>query len=331
MTFVSKTVTRKSSFGDQRRQLRRAECYLHEGVMHREQALGQRSTHCVKPDPTIVDQRDIVYLDAKALTRNCIARELARRLPEFNVLEYAEVQDLIASEEARLRTAAVAILYIHAERFGRHADGEPGTSYVPTSLSLLEQMAPAVPRVLLSEVEVPEHILEAFHQHIRGYVPTTWPIDQVAEAIRFVAAGGTFVPQSILSLHIRSERDSGDAANSSDLNELIARFSPRQSQVLRMLWKGCSNKLIAYELRMCESTVKVHIRHIMKKLNVSNRTQVALKTRPHVLSDNRGISLVDAAGRNAPLIERSPATVEPDRAARMLLGRLEKAGPRGAP
>jgi DNA-binding NarL/FixJ family response regulator len=40
-----------------------------------------------------------------------------------------------------------------------------------------------------------------------------------------------------------------------------------------------ANKLIAYELAMCESTVKVHIRNIMKKLNATNRTQVAYLTR----------------------------------------------------
>ena len=40
-----------------------------------------------------------------------------------------------------------------------------------------------------------------------------------------------------------------------------------------------ANKLIAYELNMCESTVKVHIRNIMKKLKATNRTQVAYLTR----------------------------------------------------
>jgi DNA-binding CsgD family transcriptional regulator len=65
----------------------------------------------------------------------------------------------------------------------------------------------------------------------------------------------------------------------------LADFSPRQNEVLRMLWNGSSNKVIAYELRMSESTVKVHIRHIMKKLNVNNRTQVVLRTRPKQLEN----------------------------------------------
>jgi DNA-binding NarL/FixJ family response regulator len=60
---------------------------------------------------------------------------------------------------------------------------------------------------------------------------------------------------------------------------VIEGFTQRQSQILECLRRGMANKLIAYELDMCESTVKVHIRNIMKKLNATNRTQVAYLTR----------------------------------------------------
>lgn len=299
--------------------------------MHRDQAaLTQPKSRPVKTERPRTPRRDIFYLDAQALTRDCIAHELARRLPDFNILEHAFVRDLITSEDPRLHTAAVAILYVHADRFGQHPDEDPESSSVSNALSVLERIAPEVPRVLLSEVEVPEHILAAFHQHIRGYVPTALPIDQVAEAIRFVAAGGTFVPPSILSLHIRPNPQTEEILSAPDPNAVIARFSPRQGQVLRMLWKGCSNKLIAYELRMCESTVKVHIRHIMKKLNVSNRTQVVLKTRPQLLEDKRAIAVGGSAGREARSIEHSPAEIVSNGAGSILLGRLDPAGARSA-
>jgi len=48
--------------------------------------------------------------------------------------------------------------------------------------------------------------------------------------------------------------------------------------VLRLLHEGKQNKNIAYELGMCESTVKVHVRNLMKKLKARNRTQLALRT-----------------------------------------------------
>ena len=52
-------------------------------------------------------------------------------------------------------------------------------------------------------------------------------------------------------------------------------FTARQAAVIDALRQGKPNKIIAYELKMRESTVKVHVRNIMKKLNATNRTQVA--------------------------------------------------------
>jgi DNA-binding NarL/FixJ family response regulator len=48
--------------------------------------------------------------------------------------------------------------------------------------------------------------------------------------------------------------------------------------VIRALQQGKPNKVIAYELNMCESTVKVHVRNLMKKLKAKNRTDLAIKT-----------------------------------------------------
>lgn len=295
--------------------------------MHREQASGRPNYQCVRTVQARVQMRDIFYLDAQALTRDCIARELARRLPDFNVFEHALVQDLVASDSARIHTAAAAILYVRAERPDEHGDGNLELTAVSSDLNLLEQIAPDLPRVLLSEVEEPEYMLEAFYRRVRGYVPTTLPIDQVAEAIRFVAAGGTFVPQSILSLHTPPSPEARVVAASSELNAVTTLFSPRQTQVLRMLWKGCANKLIAYELHMCESTVKVHIRHIMKKLNVSNRTQVVLKTRPYLLDESHAISFANPIGPDKYSTERGAANEPlPSHPNGRLIGRLEGAG-----
>ena len=55
-------------------------------------------------------------------------------------------------------------------------------------------------------------------------------------------------------------------------------FTARQAAVIGALRQGKQNKIIAYELNMRESTVKVHVRNIMKKLNATNRTEVAYLT-----------------------------------------------------
>ena len=57
------------------------------------------------------------------------------------------------------------------------------------------------------------------------------------------------------------------------------RLTPRQRQVLELLGQGRPNKVIAQRLALCESTVKVHVRQIMRKLGATNRAEVALKLR----------------------------------------------------
>jgi DNA-binding NarL/FixJ family response regulator len=245
----------------------------------------------------------ILYLDEQHLTRDCIGRELARRLPEFTIIERATARDL-APDDSNLAKIALVILYVHADRMNLYADRESlDQNGIAAQLSILEEVAPEIPRIVMSEAEVPEDILEAFRRRVRGYVPTTLPIKQVAEVIRFVAAGGTFVPQSILSLHGRVNLIH-ETPHDAPVSDELADFSPRQNEVLRMLWNGSSNKVIAYELHMSESTVKVHIRHIMKKLNVNNRTQVVLRTRPRRLDNDF------SAKRTSPLSAlRAPAVI----------------------
>lgn len=218
----------------------------------------------------------LLYVDEQHFTRDCIGRELARHLPGLTVVVRAEVTELDLAGPSGNRFD-VAIINVHADRIDITADREiVDRGRVVEGLALLEQLAPETPRILLSDIEAPENIIEAFQRRIRGYLPTTLPIAQASEAIKFVLAGGTFVPQSILAKYKRPdlpEYPQPEEASS------IASFSPRQIEVLGRLWRGLSNKMIAYELNMCESTVKVHIRHIMKKLNVNNRTQVVLRTK----------------------------------------------------
>ena len=105
-----------------------------------------------------------------------------------------------------------------------------------------------------------------------GYIPASIGIDVVLEATRLTAAGGMFLPvASVLSMRDQIVARPVDAVDGEQ------RFTGRQSAVANALWRGKSNKVIAFELSMSESTVKVHIRNIMKKLNATNRTEAAFK------------------------------------------------------
>jgi DNA-binding NarL/FixJ family response regulator len=140
---------------------------------------------------------------------------------------------------------------------------------------------PGLPLVILSDLNDATEVLLAIELGARGYLPAGLPFRQVVAAIRFINAGGTYIPVCVLAASSELERTS--PAQAIDERGKSIEFSPRQTQVLERLQQGKQNKIIAYELGMCESTVKVHIRHIMKKLNARNRTQVV------VLTENLGI------------------------------------------
>jgi DNA-binding NarL/FixJ family response regulator len=214
---------------------------------------------------------NLLYIDARRLSRDCVSRQFAEHLPELSIEPAMSAVEFSLGAFTRERFA-LTILHTHMSSVD-----DAGVS---GQLSLLGQIMPGVPVVLLSDNEQVDHIVRAFRLGIRGYIPTSLPMKDAAEAIRFVWLGGSFVPPSALAASIRPPSAEGDIVDGR--NRMPARFTPRQHEVLRRLWQGKPNKIIAYELKMCESTVKVHIRHIMRKLHARNRTQVVLLTHsPH--------------------------------------------------
>src|SRR5215813_13953366 len=231
---------------------------------------------------------EIVYIDEQCLTRDCISHALGEQLPELSVETRTTARGLSPGHFGP-NGFALVVLHAHSGRIDLQAQsGRVDDNKVASELAILDEIAPDTPLVLLSDVETTQNIIEAFRRRIRGYVPTTLTINQVTEAIRFVWAGGTFIPPSVLSHYGRTALvESPEMPSQATMSD---NFSPRQNAVLRRLWMGKSNKAIAYELSMCESTVKVHIRHIMKKLNVTNRTQVVVLTRPSYFNGDAGSS-----------------------------------------
>lgn len=138
---------------------------------------------------------------------------------------------------------------------------------------------PDIPIAIISDHEDSEEAAQAFAAKAQAFVPTSLDASLVLLALGFVMDGGTFFPPNLLNgQRSGSGRRLGSqvtcAAEVGTLNG--ARPTPRQQEVLELLCEGKSNKMIARELDMQESTVKVHVRQIMRKLNASNRTQAAL-------------------------------------------------------
>jgi DNA-binding NarL/FixJ family response regulator len=213
----------------------------------------------------------VIYLDARAFTRDCVGGWLQGSLSGFTVRVLSDPDQLETVPGGNDRVRAV-IINTGPERMS--------SSTVARLLSRVGELLPETPVAVLSDLEDPQSVREAFDLGVRGYMPTSLASLVAAEAVRLVCVGGTFVPAAALLCQ-------SDHAQRSAGASLIEGFTQRQSQILDCLRRGMANKLIAYELNMCESTVKVHIRNIMKKLNATNRTQVAYMTRGYFESASR--------------------------------------------
>jgi DNA-binding NarL/FixJ family response regulator len=205
----------------------------------------------------------VIYLDPRALIRDCVGAWLQSSLSGFTVCILSDADDIKAAPVASHRVRAV-IINAGPERIS--------SATVATMVSRIRELLPETPLAVLSDFEDSESIREAFNLGVRGYIPTSVASMVAVEAVRLVCVGGTFAPMAALLCQ-------GDHSQCSEGDPQIEGFTQRQSQILECLQRGMANKLIAYELNMCESTVKVHVRNIMKKMNATNRTQVAYLTR----------------------------------------------------
>jgi DNA-binding NarL/FixJ family response regulator len=207
----------------------------------------------------------VVYLDTRAFTRDCVGGWLQSSLNEFHVVVLQSADEVekraVASEKVRS-----VIINAGPERMS--------AATITCLLARLKELFPNVPVAVLSDYEDAENVREAFNLGVQGYIPTSLASRVAIGAVHLICVGGTFAPAATLL-------SDGERRQASAGEPLIEGFTQRQSQILDCLRRGMANKLIAYELEMCESTVKVHIRNIMKKLKATNRTQVAYLTRGH--------------------------------------------------
>lgn len=216
-------------------------------------------------------QTTIVLIDPRYLTRECISNWLTLRGSDLQVHAHSSVPEAIDFHADPAPRDAVVLYNI-----GPASASDPD---VADHIAQLSEAMPTVPVSLISDREDTAAIVEALDQGVRGYVPTSISASVLMGAIHLIKVGGTFIPATAVTEmdreHLRVPSAAGSSGNGSRVFE---QFTPRQAQVLTCLRQGKANKTIAYELSMCESTVKVHVRHIMKKLNATNRTQVAFLT-----------------------------------------------------
>jgi DNA-binding NarL/FixJ family response regulator len=211
----------------------------------------------------------VLLVDSRPLTREWLAKWLEDVLGVFHVTTVAGADKV--GDEGRCADAELTILNIGPAAAADHK--------ITDEIGLLRRQLPDVPIVLFAEREEIAQVAAALHQGVRGYITSTLTPEVVIAVLRLVRSGGTFVPASVVLQAAphreRPEQERARRIADTELND----FTPRELEVLDRLRRGMSNKMIAYDLDICENTVKVHVMHTMRKLHTSNRTQAALRAR----------------------------------------------------
>ena len=216
---------------------------------------GYESPHAASAGGT--GEQVVAIIETRSLIRDCLTRSLTA-LAKCDIRSF---ESTAAWAESADRFSTSVLVYCSSE-----LDKAAELNQVEALLAEVGR----VPVMVMSDSRDPDHIIALLGKGARGFVPTDTSLEVASQAMRFVAAGGVFVPAS--SLVEARRRPAGNDQSKPNDNEL---FTSRQIAVIKALRMGKANKVIAYELNMCESTVKVHVRNIMRKLKARNRTQVA--------------------------------------------------------
>lgn len=198
----------------------------------------------------------ILLIHARAFFRDCFAKCLQAAYGDHVILSFENIVSWLDSAEALVPTPSLAIIVI-----------DPGDT--SNLAELLEDMPESLPVIVVSDIEDADQIVRTLQRGARGYIPTNLPLSIAVEAVRLVGAGGVFVPASSF-VH-------GKQPPTPDKSGEI--LTKRETAVVEEIRRGKANKQIACELGISEHTVKLHLRHIMKKLKARNRTEVAVLSR----------------------------------------------------
>ena len=157
----------------------------------------------------------------------------------------------------------------------------PGTGGLEALRVLVEDL-PETQVVMLTVSEDAEDLLETLRAGARGYLLKNIDTEFFMESVQRAARGESVMSPQIahkLADSLRApQKDSAAAANVSP-----SKLSPREREIIAMLAHGASNKEIARVLGLSESTIKIHVQGILRKLNIAKRVQAAVYAVEHGL------------------------------------------------
>ena len=143
----------------------------------------------------------------------------------------------------------------------------------------LREAAPMALVLMLTVSEDAQDLATALRNGAQGYLLKTIDGDLLVESIRRAARGEPVVSPELMSklvAALQAQDTPAPAAPVLAVGDTSVQLSPREEDVLREITRGASNKEIARRLDIAETTVKIHVQHILRKLGLSSRVQAAV-------------------------------------------------------
>ncbi|MEW2248506.1 response regulator [Streptomyces sp. NPDC058733] len=139
----------------------------------------------------------------------------------------------------------------------------------------IKAATPAVKVLVLTTFDIDEHVYDALRAGASGFLLKDASADQLAEAVRVVAAGDALLAPGI-TRRLIAEFTRLDGTPRAPLKERVGDLTERETEVLALIARGLSNAEIAERLVVAEQTVKTHVGRILVKLGLRDRTQAAV-------------------------------------------------------
>lgn len=224
---------------------------------------------CRDGTPSVADST-VLVTDRRSFWRDVLALALSSAWPSMS---FRSVDAFSAEQPFEKSAFAAAILL---GRVGLAADDT-----LKNDLQIFTAANPTTPVLVMTDIVEAADVAAAMRAGAKGYLASDIALEVLIQSLRLLLVGGTTFPAvdpaggRLGNVESRATVQPDEIIGQSSINQLRL-FTPKELEVLNALGDGKPNKIIAYELGICETTVKVHMRHIMSKLGAKNRTHAAL-------------------------------------------------------
>ncbi|WP_372610610.1 response regulator [Halomonas sp.] len=201
----------------------------------------------------------LLIADDHPLFRDAIAAVIEAGLPGSRLLQAGSLAGALRQAEA---CEALDLLLLDL--------GLPDAEGL-SGLQALREALPWLPVIIVSAEQERHTILEAIDLGAVGYIPKSTPREALLAALTRILDGQVYLPPDIMRRP--PARPAPEAAPDDALAARLGKLTDKQLEVLACLARGASNKIIARELEIAETTVKTHVSAILRKLGVASRMQ----------------------------------------------------------